>query len=490
MNQIFNIEPRCVFDIFRDICAIPHGSGHTEKLSAYCMEMARSHGLWCKQDEAGNVLIRRPASPECSDAPAVVLQAHLDMVCVRTDCSEDEYTRPVSLHRDGDILMAVDSTLGADNGIGVSYILALLTQKSGNFPMLEGLLTVEEETTMAGASAFDVSWLQGRQMINLDSEQEGCLLAGSAGGVALDCSATPEMTYRFFSRGAVVQLRLTGLAGGHSGLDIHKNCGNAIRAFAELLLQADSELDYFLCSLSGGRFSNSIPHEACCQIIVEYKDLARLSALVDHQKADLRQKLKQPKLDLFLSVSPLENPRVSGLTKELTRRWLQFATKIPDGVQRMDSHIPNMVTLSTNLGVLQLDHQACQACFSLRSNVEAEKEELLKQMILTAEHFRFTASVHDDYPCWAYREHSPLRDCACKVYAEHTGRPLKVTTIHAGTECGIFCGQLPNLDCISIGPDIMDAHTVEERTSISSVNRVWQFLQALLAELGQPKKAL
>ena len=485
MNQNLCLEPTQVFAFFREICAIPHGSGHTEALSQYCMEIAQAHGLWCKQDKMGNVLIRRSASPGFENAPAVVLQAHLDMVCVRTAPSEHAEELPVRIHQDGDILMAEDSTLGADNGLGVAYILALLTQEGGEFPMLEGLLTVDEETTMAGANAFDVSWLQGRRMINLDSEEEGYLLAGSAGGIALDCSAPPQIIQRSFLTGMSVELHLSGLAGGHSGLDIHKGRGNAIRALAELLLQVDRALDYLLCSLSGGHFSNAIPDEAHCRLIMEYKNLPHLSALIGRWEANLRQNLNRPEIRLSFSVHPQESPQVNGFSNEFAHRWLSFVTQVPDGVQRMDNHVPHMVSLSTNLGILHLDDQSCQACFALRSNVESEKENLLHQMVLMANDFRFATSVHDEYPCWEYRETSLLRDCSCQVYTQITGHSPVVTTIHAGAECGIFCGKLPDLDCISIGPDIWDAHTINERTSISSVARVWQFLQALLYELGR-----
>lgn len=383
--------------------------------------------------------------------------------------------------------MAEGSTLGADNGIGVAYILALLTQEGGEFPMLEGLLTVDEETTMAGANAFDVSWLQGRRMINLDSEEEGYLLAGSAGGIALDCSVPPQIIQRSFHTGISVELHLSGLAGGHSGLDIHKGRGNAIRALAEQLLQVDGELDYVLCSLSGGRFSNAIPDEAHCRLIVEYKNLPHLSALVGRWEANLRQNLNRPEIRLSFSVHPQESSQVNGFSNEFAHRWLSFVTQVPNGVQCMDNHVPHMVSLSTNLGILHLDAQNCQACFALRSNVESEKENLLHQMILMAKKFQFTIHVHDEYPCWEYRETSLLRDCAYRVYTQITGRPPIVTTIHAGAECGIFCGKLPDLDCISIGPDIWDAHTINERTSLSSVGRVWQFLQVLLYELRRCK---
>ena len=484
MNQNSCLESTRVFSFFRKICAIPHGSGHTEALSRYCIEIAQAHGLWYRQDEIGNVLIQRPASPGFENAPAVVLQAHLDMVCVRTASPENAEELPVRIHQDGDMLMAEDSTLGADNGIGIAYILALLTQGGGEYPMLEALLTVDEETTMAGANAFDVSWLQGRRMINLDSEEEGYLLAGSAGGIALDCSAPPQIIQRSFHTGMYVELQLSGLEGGHSGLDIHKGRGNAIRALAELLLQADGELDYLLCSLSGGRFSNAIPDEAHCQLVMEYENLPHLSALVGCWEANLCQNLNRPEIRLSFSVHTQESPQVNGFSNEFAHRWLSFVTQVPNGLQRMDDHVPHMVSLSTNLGILHLDDQICQACFALRSNVESEKENLLHQMVLMAKDFQFATSAHDEYPCWEYRKNSLLRDCAYQVYAKITGHPPVVTTIHAGAECGIFCGKLPDLDCISIGPDIWDAHTINERTSLSSVGRVWQFLQALLKELG------
>lgn len=480
MDQTLNLEPRRVFDFFQAMCAIPHGSGNTRAVSDYCAGVAREHGLWYRQDELGNLLIRRPADPGCEDREPVILQAHLDMVWIQ---SPEAAGQGIRLVRDGDLLRAESSTLGADDGIGVAYVLALLTQKEGPFPPLEGLLTVDEETSMEGAERFDCSLLQGRRLINLDSEEEGILLAGAAGGVQLDVQADLKVRRPGLQQPVMVQLTLSGMEGGHSGMDIQKGRGNAIREMAGLLADLQTQVRPTLCAWSGGSFPNAIAAQSRCTLALEKTALEQLDRLVRQAQERLQSRFDRPAISLTWSQMPLP-PEGEGLTQAALSRLLELVRQVPDGVQQMDPLVPGMVAVSTNLGVLSLDGGACRLEFALRSNLPGEKEKLTEQVRALAEREGFSLRAHGAYPEWTFRADSPLREAACRVYRQLTDRSMEVTTIHAGTECSIFADRLPGLDCISLGPDTWDVHSTQERVSISSVGRVWTFLSALLRELG------
>ena len=470
-----------VMDYFQAICAIPHPSGDTEALAGFCEAEARAHGLECRRDQWGNVLLRRPADPGCEGAPPVVLQAHLDMVWI---CRPGWTGRHPVLVREGDILRAEGSTLGADDGIGAAYLLALLTQKEGRFPALEGLLTADEETSMEGAAGFDAAWLRGRWMINLDSEEEGVLLAGSAGGVRLEASGQWDQESRTLRQGVRVTLTLDGLEGGHSGTDIHKGRGNAIRVMARLLDELRGRVPILVDSWTGGSFSNAIAGSAQCRLAVERGDLPLVEELARQCQERTRAELNRPQAAVSCRAEELTG-RAVGLGGRPLEALLDFVQRVPDGVRRMDPDLPDQVAVSSNLGVLALSEGSCRLQFALRSSLPGEKERLAADISALAGADGLRVETEGDYPAWTYRPDSPLRRTACQVYERLTGQPMAVTTIHAGTECGLFAAKLPGLDCVSMGPDMTGIHSVEERLSVSSAGRVWDYLTALLEELGR-----
>ena len=483
MDHPLSLEPRPVFDFFQEISAIPRGSGSTREISRYCARVAQTHGLGYHQDRLGNILIRRPADPGCEGAEPVILQAHLDMVWIRRPGRTEDH---VLLERDGELLRAQGSTLGADDGIGVAYILALLTRREGRFPALEGLFTVDEETSMEGAAEFDVGLLQGRRMINLDSEEEGVLLVGSAGGVRLDASAQLPLRRRAFSQGTEVTLTLEGMEGGHSGTEIHKGRGNAIREMAGLLAELARTCGPLLSAWTGGSFSNAIPAASQCRFAVERQDLPRVEAAARRYQEQLRARLKGLPVAVSCQAVPLSG-EAAGVEAEALERLLTFVRGVPDGVCQMDPRIPDMVAVSSNLGVLALEEGgSCRLQFALRSSQPGVKESLTEEISSLAKNCGFLVESSGDYPAWVYRPDSPLRDAACRTYERLNGAPMTVATIHAGTECSMFAAKLPELDCVSLGPDMTGIHSVEERLSIPSTRRVWDYLTALLVELGRP----
>ena len=480
MDHTLELEPRAVFDFFQAICAIPHPSGSTGALADFCQETARAHGLWCCRDALGNVLIRRPADPGCEGAPPVILQAHLDMVWIRRPGRTEDH---VLLERQGEFLRAQGSTLGADDGIGVACILALLTSRGGRFPALEGLLTVDEETSMEGAASFDVGLLRGRRMINLDSEEEGVLLAGSAGGVRLDAAAQLPVRRSAAAGAAEVTLTLDGLEGGHSGTDIHRGRGNAIREMAGLLDGLRQVCSPLVSCWTGGSFSNAIAASSQCRLTVASEALPLVEAEARRCQERLRTALGRPQVSVSCQVSPAKTAQ--GLEDQALNDLLSFVRAVPDGVVQMDPRIPDMVAVSSNLGVLSLEENGlCRLQFALRSSLPGEKEKLAASISALAERHGLAVQAHGDYPAWTYRPDSPLRATACQVYQRLTGTPMAVATIHAGTECSLFAARLPGLDCISLGPDMVGIHSVEERLSIPSTRRLWDYLTALLEELG------
>ena len=336
---------------------------------------------------------------------------------------------------------------------------------------------------MEGAERFDCSLLQGRRLINLDSEEEGILLAGAAGGVQLDVQADLEVRRPGLQQPVMVQLTLSGMEGGHSGMDIQKGRGNAIREMAGLLADLQTQVRPTLCAWSGGSFPNAIAAQSRCTIALEKTALEQLDRLVRQAQERLQSRFDRPAISLTWSQMPLP-PEGEGLTQAALSRLLELVRQVPDGVQQMDPLVPGMVAVSTNLGVLSLDGGACRLEFALRSNLPGEKEKLTEQVRALAEREGFSLRAHGAYPEWTFRADSPLREAACRVYRQLTDRSMEVTTIHAGTECSIFADRLPGLDCISLGPDTWDVHSTQERVSISSVGRVWTFLSALLRELG------
>ena len=321
-------------------------------------------------------------------------------------------------------------------------------------------------------------------MINLDSEEEGVLLVGSAGGVRLDASAQLPLLRRAFFQGAEVTLTLEGMEGGHSGTEIHKGRGNAIREMAGLLTELVRTCDPLVSAWTGGSFSNAIPAVSQCRFAVERQDLPRVEAAARRYQEQLRARLKGLPVAVSCQAVPLSG-ETAGVEAEALERLLTFVRGVPDGVCQMDPRIPDMVAVSSNLGVLDLEEGgSCRLQFALRSSQPGGKESLTEEISSLAKNCGFLAENSGDYPAWVYRPDSPLRDAACRTYERLNGAPMTVATIHAGTECSMFAAKLPELDCVSLGPDMTGVHSVEERLSIPSTRRVWTYLVALLEELG------
>ncbi len=474
------LEPRSVFHFFEELCAIPHGSGNTKAVSDYCVRFAAARGLEHYQDALNNVVIIAPAAPGYEDAPPVIVQGHLDMVCaVAPGCEKDMAREGLDLFVDGDLIGARGTTLGGDDGAAVAMILALLDDPSLPRPRLEAVLTVDEETGMFGAQGLDASPLRGRMMLNLDSEEEGVFTVACAGGARVRLSWSPQR-----EEVAALPLRLSvdGLRGGHSGVEIDKGRGNANILMGRLLRAACAAAPLRLMSLRGGTADNAIPLSCAAEVAVAPEDAEAVYAAVDAMCGCLRSELALTDPDVRVGVAPGLPENLSVLTEADTARILNALTLVPNGIQSMSFALPGLPETSLNLGMLSLDGDSALMTFSVRSSVASRKAALIETLRCAAAVTGAAVEISGDYPAWEYKADSPLRERMVRIYAEMFGAQPKVVAIHAGLECGLLAEKLPGLDCVSIGPEMLDIHTASERMRISSMARTWDFVKAILRE--------
>ena len=474
MRPLEGLQPQGVFHFFEALCAIPHGSGNTREISDWCAAFARERGLEYRQDALNNIVITGSA-PGYEGAEPVILQGHLDMVCEKEPgCPKDLEREGLDLAVEGDFVYAKGTTLGGDDGIAVAMALALLDARDRPHPPLEVVLTVDEEIGMLGAAALDASPLRGRTMINLDSEEEGAFTVSCAGGCRTRC-ALPVTRAPF--PGEVLTLRVGGLAGGHSGTEIHRGRANANVLLGRALEAAAAVTPLRLCWAGGGGKDNAIPAESAAQVVAADGEAALAALRTLEERLQREYRAADPGLFLRAERSAWTGEPLDG---ESTRRVMEMLTRLPNGVQAMSEEIPGLVQTSLNLGILTVEGDRAEACFCLRSSVNAQKEELKGRLARQMEALGGETASTGDYPAWEYRAHSPLRERMTQVFQEQYGRPPRVEAIHAGVECGLMAGKLPRLDCVSIGPELLEIHTPREKMSISSVQRVWAFLLEVL----------
>ncbi len=475
MERLSHLEPKAVFHFFEALCAIPHGSGNTKQISDWCVSFARERGLEYHQDGQNNLILIKEGTPGYEGAEPVILQGHMDMVCEKEPgCPKDLEREGLDLETEGDYISARGTTLGGDDGIAVAMALALLDSDRIPHPRLEVVLTVDEEVGMEGAAALDVSPLRGRTMINLDSEAEGVFTVSCAGGCRTEC--TLPVVREPFS-GEPLSIQLGGLTGGHSGTEIHWGRGNAILLLGRCLRAISARTEPRLAWAEGGGKDNAIPTGASAQVLV--RDRTAALDAVQQLAEVLREEYRGTDPGLFLKAEP-GTWTGAPLDKASTRRAMCALTCPPNGVQVMGGTIPGLVQTSLNLGILTTEADCLRTCFCVRSSVNSQKEELKDRLTCLAEQLGGTVEHAGDYPAWEYRAQSPLRERMSQIFQEQYGHPPKIEAIHAGVECGLLAGKLPGLDCVSIGPELLEIHTPRERMSISSVQRVWAFLLEVL----------
>lgn len=475
MPILEKLQPQAVFAHFEQLCAIPHGSGNTKAISDYLVRFAAARGLRHIQDAHNNVIIFCPGTPGYETAAPVILQGHMDMVCeTAPDCAKDMTSEGLDLFVDGDTIGARGTTLGGDDGIAVAMALAILDADDIPHPPLEVVLTVDEETGMLGADALDASVLQGRTMLNLDSEDEGILTVSCAGGNVSVC--TLPVTRAAFP-GTALTVTVGGLLGGHSGAEIDKGRGNANQLLGRVLYAVGARTALRVICVDGGLKDNAIPRESRAVITIADPDAAQ--AAIADMDAALRHEYAAADPDVFVRAEPA-HPQMPPMNAASTQRAVCMLCCLPNGIQAMSQDIPGLVQTSLNLGILTTSEQYVQASFCVRSSVATQKEMLVARLRCLMAQLGGSVDVSGDYPAWEYRNDSPLRERMINVFREQYGHDPKVEAIHAGVECGLFAGKLPGLDCVSFGPDLTEIHTCRERMHITSVQRVWRYTLEVL----------
>lgn len=478
-HPLAGLEPASVFHYFNELCRIPHGSRNTKPISDYLMAFAQSHGLRCRQDEVNNVVIWKPGTAGYEGHAPVILQGHMDMVCEKDeDCTINFLTDGLDVTHDGTDIFARGTTLGGDDGIAVAYALALLESQDIPHPPLEIVITVDEEIGMLGAAAMDLSDLQGRTLLNIDSEDEGIFTVSCAGGATAHIDLTAS---RRPVCGPCVTLQVDGLQGGHSGAEIHKNRGNANKIMAELLNRIQQAMPFCLVSFAGGSKDNAIPRTCRANIVAMGLDVERITHMASQLQAECLTRYNDP--DLIITAQAVEAMGGLGMSTEDSRRVCGLLQELPNGIQAMSTDIEGLVQTSLNLGIAKLEEDTLHLTFSVRSSVNAEKEALLAQLRSLAEKYQAQYSQMGEYPAWEYRKDSPLRDTMVAAYRDMYGSEPKVEAIHAGLECGLLGDKLPGLDCVSFGPQMQDIHTSREKLNIASTARTWNFLLEVLRRL-------
>jgi len=474
MRVCEQLKPKNVFKYFEDLCQIPHGSGNTREISNYCADFAKSHGLKYIQDENNNVIIFKDGSEGYENAEPVIIQGHLDMVCEKESGVEIDFEKDgLQLYVDGDFLKAKGTTLGGDDGIAIAYALAILEDDSLLHPPLEVIFTVDEEIGLLGAESVDLSMLKGKKLLNIDSEEEGIFLTSCAGGLGAVCELPVT---RVEQEGTAYEIKVTGLQGGHSGAEIHKERGNAIALMGRVLHTLYHEIPFTIETLEGGLKDNAIPRETVSVIVLDPKKEEELLSLTASLEQDWKKEYHTSDPDISIQCRKLGEGKRKVLHTSSATKVLFFLINMPNGIQNMSMDIEGLVETSLNAGIMKLSDQVFSVNFSVRSSVTSRKYELTDRLTFLTEFLGGEVSVNGDYPAWEYKPESKIRGLMAEVYRDLFQKEPRFEAIHAGLECGILSGKIEDLDCISFGPDLIDIHTPKERMSISSAERVWNLM--------------
>jgi len=467
---------------FREITQIPRDSGDERRVTDYLLAFARQRGLTAHRDSALNVVIRKPGTPGMEQRPVLTLQSHVDMVYIKAQGCPHEYASPLALVEEEGWLRADGTSLGADNGTGMAFALALLDSADLPHPPLEALFTTDEEVGMHGARALSADMVTGRRMLNMDSEEDDVFTAGCAGGLHVNIAFQAGL--RDTAAGSEgVLLQVQGLRGGHSGIEIDKGRGNAICLMGRLLYTVQSVLPVQVCAVSGGSKMNAIPDRAQAMVAVSPADLPAFGALVDRCHADYFAELSTADPDLSLALLPATAP-ARALAPDSLDRLLLLLLNLPIGPQSMSRHLPGLVESSNNMGMLRsgVDGAITISC-AVRSMVGSLRTAIADQIDTLARAAGATTEPEAAYPPWTFQPDSPFRARCAELYRELFGESPKVGAIHAGLECGFFKELIPDLEIVSFGAVIKGAHTPREMLDLRSMERVWRLLCHLARHL-------
>ncbi len=482
MNKVLtNLEPQNVFKHFEALTKIPRESGNEKEVSDYIVEFAKKLGLEVIQEPCLNVIITKPATRGYEDKETVIIQGHLDMVCVKEEGYEFDFSKdPIPIVVDGDFIKTKGTTLGGDNGIAVAMAMSILEEKDIQHPEIKVLLTVEEETGMSGVHELNPDNITGNILINLDAEEEGILLASCAGGV--NNIITLELNKRPVKYNTAFKLVLKGLIGGHSGTEINKRRANSIITLGRILKILDNKVDFELAAIHGGDKMNAIPNRSEAVIAIYNNDIENMkSSLLDiEQMLKLEYEVSDP--NLTIEIEEVECPN-EVYTNDNKLEIINILSLIPNGIQTMSASIEGLVESSNNLGVLREKDSTLIFSSSVRSSVSSLKDEINNKIQIICNLIGAEMILEADYPSWPYKIESEIRELMKTTYKEFFGKALKVDAIHAGLECGFLKEKIGDIDMVSLGPNLFDVHSPKERLSISSTERMYKFLIEVLSRI-------
>jgi dipeptidase D len=479
MSQaIEGLQPAIVWKYFAEVVRIPRCSKHEEAMTKYVVETAQRLGLKAKTDKFGNVVVQKPASAGKERVKSIALQGHLDMVCEKNKEKVHNFAKdPIELVRKGNVLMANGTTLGADNGIAVATNLAIMEDRSLVHGPLEFLFTVDEETGLTGASNLAPGMLESRTLMNLDSEEEGHLYVGCSGG--RDTLGTWKASFESAPAGtAGAELKVTGLRGGHSGLEIDKGRGNAVKIINRVILQL-APLGVRLSSVNGGNKHNAIPREAEAHLFVPKKRWAEAGAVVAQCNSVIRAELGSVEPDLSITLAPSKK-KGKVLAKQLQKKLCSTIAALPHGVTKMSADIPGLVETSTNVAVVRTEKKSMIVATSQRSSVASEIDEICQSVVAVFDLGGASVQGTDGYPGWKPNMNSEILKLARSTYRQLFGNEPEVKAIHAGLECGIIGEKFPGMDMVSFGPTLEAVHSPDEKIFVDTVDKYWKFLLGIL----------
>ena len=478
-DAIKGLKPERVWEYFAEVVKIPRCSKHEAKMTEYVLKTAKKMGLEAEADRVGNVIVRKPASPGKQKVRSVCLQGHLDMVCEKNKDKVHDFDKdPIELVRIENVIMANGTTLGADNGIAIATSLAIMENKSLEHGPMEFLFTVDEETGLVGANNLGPGFVKSRTLLNLDSEEEGALYVGCSGGRdttgiwKLDLEAVPAGT-------KAAELKVTGLKGGHSGLEIHKGRGNAIKIIARVIMRL-ADLGARLSSVDGGNKRNAIPREAEARIFIPKKKWAEAAQAVQDLNSTVKAEFATADPGLAITLAERKSGKGKVLKKGLQKKILRTVLGLPHGVIKMSPDIPDLVETSTNVAVIQTTKKSISLATSQRSSVESENAEICQTVASVFELGGAEVEGGSGYPGWKPNLDSDILKIAKSTYNSMHGKEPEVKAIHAGLECGIIGAMYPGMDMVSMGPTLEGVHSPDEKIYIDTVEKYWDYLLAIL----------
>lgn len=480
MSVLNDLNPKAVFEYFEMLSAIPRGSGDTAKIADFCIDFAKKNSLKSVRDSADNVIIFKEASKGYEKAEPIILQGHLDMVCQKKNGNTKDFSNDgIDLLIEDGFIKADGTTLGADNGIAVAMIMAILADKTLCHPAIEAVFTSDEEIGMIGASKLDFILLSAKRMINLDSEELDVLTVSCAGGAELITSVELK---RQTKQGTKVNITLKGLKSGHSGVDINKGRVNACILAGRLLNYLSNSSEISLISIRSGSKPNVIPNECFIELCCDSP--LKLIGTAEEYLFQLKEEISARESSFSFDFSIKETESFSVLTDTSLKNIIYILNCVPNGVTEMSAEIEGLVETSLNLGIMKTEEKMLYLVQALRSNKSSSLSYLEEKLKCFFSMFPAVCASSGHYPPWEFKENSSLQELYKKIYKQTTGNEIKVEAIHAGLECGVFASNIKDFDCIAIGPQLYDVHTVNERLDIQSVTIIYEILLKILSELG------